>query len=132
MLWGDWYGLDPRAGIGKGRQFLCEAGGDANKAWERAVDLRIQRNWEALTPEGKELREAENYLWAYYAVENGQNHWYGTTAVASVYLGILIPGWQALRLIENSAGAQLQSPASFDAMLAGNLGVLDGAGSSLK
>jgi RHS repeat-associated protein len=63
----------PYVGIRRGRQFLCDADGNPSKAWENAVEERIQRQWEALTPEGKELREAENYLWAYYKVQDGEN-----------------------------------------------------------
>lgn len=121
---GDPMGLDPSAGIALAHSYLCAAKGNAQAAEDQAMLDRTNQGWEALTPEGADLRNAENYLTAYLFVQNGSNQWYGPTGaiVANAYM---TPGWQLLRLIQNMTGNELQSPASIDAIQAGYQGAYD-------
>jgi hypothetical protein len=120
-------GRDPTAGIELGRRMLCESGGDPDKAWQRALDERIGRNWEALSVEGKRLREAENYLWANKFVSEGANNWYGSLGAWTAN-AFMTPAWQATRAVENVMRQNLNSPASTDAMRAGYQGAYDALG----
>ena len=85
---------------------------------------RAARDWEALTPQGNALRDAENYLTAYSFVQNGANQWHGSLGAFGAN-AFMTPGWQALRYAQNSLGYEQQSPASVDALIAGYAGAYD-------
>jgi len=122
--WIDPNGLDPLPGINQGRQYLAEANGDSNAAWERALNERIQRNWESSSCEGKTLREAENYLFAYKSVAEGDKHWYGVNG-ARLTSVVTVPLWQGTHVIEQLVGASGNSAPSYDALAAGYQGSHD-------
>ena len=105
--------------------YLCAANGNSQLAEDRAMADRAARDWEALTPQGNALRDAENYLTAYSFVQNGANNWYGQFGAFSANALIMTPGWQALRIVQNTFGYEQQSPASVDALIAGYAGAFD-------
>ena len=82
--------------------------------------------WEALSQHGNDLRIAENYIASYSGVMNpaaGEN-----TPRLLAYLAIGVgatPVWQGIRMLENIAGHELQSPASIGALAAGYQGAND-------
>jgi len=103
------------------QSYLCANGGNIDAAEDQAMQDRIRRNWEAITPEGDLLRDAENYLTAYQVVADS---WAGPD-LGSIANDGMVPIYQAKTLIQNMAGQQLWSPASLDAMLAGWQGGAD-------
>ena len=111
---------DPTAGIERARQYLRDANGNSTAAWDRAAAERIARNWEALSCEGRVLRQAENYLMAYdfvYTRDGRWSAWWQMTAMT--------PMWQTFRIGQNMFGYEMDSPASLDAATAGYSGAWD-------
>ena len=104
--------------------YLCAANGNSQAAEDQAMADRAARDWEALTPQGNALRDAENYLTAYSFVQNGANQWYGSLGAFGAN-AFMTHGWQALRYAQNSLGYEQQSPASVDALIAGYAGAYD-------
>ncbi|MET1080940.1 MAG: RHS repeat-associated core domain-containing protein [Pseudomonas sp.] len=95
--------------------------GNRDRAHSELRIARMRRDWEALTPEGKDLRDAENYITNYAFVEPGALvfiDWMGMALIAT-------PGWQGFRYLENFFDINMHSPASLDAMEAGYDGATD-------
>ena len=100
--------------------------GDSRLAHSDLMEQRIAIEWEALSQHGNDLRIAENYIASYSGVMNpaaGEN-----TPRLLAYLAIGVgatPVWQGIRMLENIAGHELQSPASIGALAAGYQGAND-------
>lgn len=118
-------GLERFPGYCLALEYLQRNGGDHRAAHGEAMQARVDRNWAATDDQGARLRNAENYLTSYTYVSDGATKWHGKTGMAFVFGMVLVPGWQAVRLAENMAGASTHSPASLDAMHAGWYGVDD-------
>lgn len=101
-----------------------ETAGSVDGALGLAQADRIDRGWEARTPEGQRLRNAENYLAAYVAVDEGGSRWAGRVGTAGAMFWF-IPGYQAANAATLN-NWRPHSPASTDAVHAGWAGLRDG------
>ncbi|MBI4801225.1 MAG: hypothetical protein HY796_01760 [Elusimicrobia bacterium] len=117
-----------------GRQYLREAKGNVEAALKLIMQARDARNWESLTPEGAKLRDAENYLAAYWAVSKGQ--FLSPEFTWPAYMMIGVPGWQVVHVLGEAAnwwgglfGIEFNffpnDPPSWDALFAGWAGATD-------
>jgi hypothetical protein len=121
LSWVDSLGLAPlEQAIALANEYLCSNGRNIDAAEDQAMADRIARKWEALTPEGDLLRDAENYLSAYQVVADS---WAGPDA-AAITLYVVIPLYQVGRAGQNLMGQNLHSPASLDALVASYAGTV--------
>lgn len=114
--------VDPSGLLSSGARRLVDnaMAGNCNNvraAHGKLMEERVKRNWEAISQEGKDLRDAENYLTNYEFVSTGSGfllpvRWFVFGVVAA-------PVWQAKRLGENLMGESTHSPASIRALTAG-------------
>jgi len=112
-------------GVKRARADICRAGGKAAQPLYRRNYERQTRNppWEALTPEGRALRNTENYLYAYYAIQEGALG--EDLAYTTLFFGI--PLRQVYKAIREavSPGSFAHSPASFEVVQVGFAGAND-------
>jgi RHS repeat-associated protein len=98
----------------------CSAG--TTQGQHEAIRIpRELRGWDATTPEGMDLRDAEHYLAAYHYTYSG------TVPIAS-WIGIGwfgVPLWNLITAAQNVAGHKLHSRASLGSLAAGYEGAND-------
>jgi RHS repeat-associated protein len=116
-------GLDPLCNVRQlAQSYLNASGGNIDAAEDQAMMDRARMNWDATTAYGDLLRDTENYLTAYQYVADSP---LGPDLAEIAEVSVLTPGWHGFRVIQNALGKELQSPASWDAMVAGWAGAGD-------
>ena len=124
-------GLSSIAGIDLAKEFLCKAGGNPELALQMIITLRLQRSPEneSLSPEGAELRNADNYLFSYWMVSKGL--FVNQKITWQIFASGGIASWQAYHVYLNLKyrwkGVTDTDPPSFMAMAAGYEGINDAA-----
>ena len=119
----DPFGLERFAGYCKALEYI-EKYGSVEAALDAAQADRNARGWEAKSPEGQQLRNAENYLGAYWVVSKGADEWHGSVGVAgSMFLAV-----PAYHVVNGLSGNTIRphSPASTSAIHASWAGLRDG------
>ncbi len=105
-------------------RYLFEAGGNTTEAHQNSMNDRFARGWDARDAEGRNLRSAENYLWAYTAVIEAGDQFYGpvgSSAMAASYAIVANPAYLVYKIYLNTE----HSPASWDAFKAQYMGLVD-------
>jgi hypothetical protein len=115
---------DLGSGIALANKYLCKAGGNIEAADDQIMKDRISRNWEALTPEGQDLRTADHYLFAATMVDTYGDSWYAQT-FSWTGTALAVPLWQGWDLAQNAVGKKSWSPASSTSLEAGWQGAWD-------
>ncbi|MGY1459500.1 MULTISPECIES: RHS repeat-associated core domain-containing protein [unclassified Luteimonas] len=114
-------GLERFAGYCKALDYVAKAGSIEGALGAAQAD-RMARGWEARTDTGNSLRNAENYLAAYVAVDEGANRWAGRVGTAGSMFWA-VPAYQAFNGLTN---ANPHSPPTVQAIHAGWAGLRDG------
>ena len=110
---------------------LVEAHGSAQGALD-AVQMARQDHggntgvWEARDPIGSRLRNTENYLAGYVAVDNSRGSIVPGPILTSTAITFAVPAYHLARAGENAIGLNQHSPPSLDAAHAALAGVRDG------